>query len=205
MRYLDFREKFKNFLVFSLNDIRKVDPSFHRQRLNEWQTKGYIKKIINEYYIFTGSEISEPDLFIIANKIYRPSYVSLESALSYYNLIPEGVYSVTSVTSKTTRNFSSKIAPFSYRKVKPELLFGYRIINYRGQGFKIAEIDKALLDYFYLNPLLKSEEDFREIRINPETFKEQSSFTRIKNYLRLFGNKSLERRINKFLKFIKDA
>jgi len=205
MRYLDFREQFKNFLVFSLNDIKKADPSFHRQRLNEWQAKGYIKKIINEYYVFAGLEISELDLFIIANKIYRPSYVSLESALSYYNLIPEGVYSVTSITSKTTRNFETKIAPFSYRKIKSELLFGYQLANHRGQSFKIAEIEKALLDYFYLSPQLKSEKDFREMRINPETFGDQVNFTGIKNYLRLFGNKSLESRINKFLKFMRNA
>lgn len=205
MRYLDFREQFKNFLVFSLSDIKKADPSFHRQRLNEWQDKGYIKKIINEYYIFAGSGRSELDLFIIANKIYGPSYVSLESALSYYNLIPEGVYSVTSVTSRTTRNFSSKIALFSYRKIKPELLFGYRIVNHRGQGFKMAEIEKSLLDYFYLSPQLKSEDDFREIRINPETLKEQASLAKIKNYLKLFGNKSLENRTQKFLKFMRYA
>ena len=129
MRYLELKEQLKDFLVFSLNDIRKIEPSFHRQRLNEWQDKGYIKKIVNEYYVFSDAEMSESALFAIANKIYEPSYVSLEMALSFYQLIPESVYGVTSVTSRKTYEFSTSMARFSYRKIKPELMFGYRLVS----------------------------------------------------------------------------
>ena len=50
MRFYEFKESLKDFVVFSINDIRKVDESFNNQRLSEWQEKGYIKKIIKGYY-----------------------------------------------------------------------------------------------------------------------------------------------------------
>lgn len=89
MQYIELKEALKGFTVFSLMDIKKVDSSFFRARLNEWQDKGYIKKVIKGYYIFSDIELSENVLFDIANRIYSPSYVSFEMALSYYHLIPE--------------------------------------------------------------------------------------------------------------------
>ena len=102
MTYLLLRIIFKDFIIFSLNDIRKTEPGFHRQRFFEWIKKGYIKKIIREYYCFSDTEISESILCYIANQIYYPSYISFEFALSYYNLIPEGVYSITSASTLRT-------------------------------------------------------------------------------------------------------
>ena len=202
MRYLDFKEQFKDFLVFSLDDIKKLDSSFHRQRLNEWQKQGYIKKIIREYYIFSDLEINEAILFIIANKIFHPSYVSLEVALAYYGLIPESVYTITSVTSKKTYTFDSPIANFDYKKIKPGLMFGYCLVPYDNHNFKIAEIEKAILDYFYFNHQLKTAEEFTELRINKETFKEKIDLEKLKNYTKQFKNKALEERINNFINFI---
>lgn len=204
MQYLELREQLKNFIVFSLGDIKKIDPSFHRQRLNEWQKKNYIKKVIREHYIFSDQEIDEQVLFIIANKIFDPSYISLEMALSYYNLIPEGVYSVTSVTSRKTYVFNSSLARFSYCKIKPEIMFGYRLVSHKNHIFKIAEIEKALLDYFYINPKIKTDGQFSELRINEEVF-ERLDLKKLKRYLIQFGNKSLEKRANNFVKFMKHA
>lgn len=205
MQYLNLRRQLKDFLVFSLNDIRKIEPSFHRQRLNEWQNKGYIRKVVNEYYIFSDLNIDETALFFIANTIYKPSYISLESALSYYELIPEAVYSITSVASRTTRSFDSELANFSYRKIKPNLLFGYRLISRDGHNFKMAEAEKALLDYFYFNPGCKTAGDFEGLRINKEIFREQVDMEKMKSYLRLFENKALGKRVFKFLNFMSNA
>lgn len=205
MQYLELKENLKDFIVFSINDILKVDPEFHRQRLSEWQNKDYIKKIIKEYYCFSDLEINESALFIIANKIFNPSYVSLEMALSYYGLIPESVYGVTSVTSKKTYAFHAPLARFSYRKIKPELMFGYQLISYRDHAFKIAEIEKAILDYFYFNPKIKSEGEFEELRINRDIFQEKVNPEKLRNYLSQFKNKALEKRISKFIKFISHA
>lgn len=205
MQYLELKQQLKDFLIFSLDDIKKVDPAFYRRRLNEWQEKGYIKKIIKKYYIFSDLEINESVLFAIANRIFDPSYISLEMALSYHGLIPESVYGITSVSSRKTYAFDSQLANFNYRKIKPELMFGYQLIKYQNHSFKIAEIEKAILDFFYVNSKLKTEGEFEELRINRDTFQEQVNVEKLARYLAQYKNKALERRINKFIKFINHA
>ena len=108
MYFQDFKAQLKDFQIFSISDIRKADPRFYPARLSEWQKKGYIKKLRRGYYIFADAILNEAALFLIANRLYMPSYVSFESALSYYGLIPEGVYSVTSACGKKTSSFGTK-------------------------------------------------------------------------------------------------
>jgi predicted transcriptional regulator of viral defense system len=205
MRYLEFREALKNFTIFSLNEIKKIDNCFHRRRLNEWQDKGYIKKIIRGYYIFSDLELNENVLFEIANKIYNPSYISFEMALSYYNLIPESVYGITSATTQKTNNFSTSIANFQYRRIKPDLFWAYGVKNVNGKAFKIASIEKAILDYFYLNPGIQTISDFESLRINSETFLDLVNKKELLVFLERFSQKRLNTTINSFLEFIKNA
>ncbi|MBU2025718.1 hypothetical protein KJ912_03185, partial [Patescibacteria group bacterium] len=172
---------------------------------NEWQVKKYIKKIRRGYYIFADRSLNEEVLFLIANKIYTPSYVSFEMAFSYYNLIPEGVYSITSATSRKTNKFRFDQGKFIYHHLKPELLFGYKLTTYQNHNFKIAEIEKALLDFLYINPNLKEENDFVGLRFNSENFIQRADKKKLEDYIAAFQNKSLERRLRKFLKFINYA
>lgn len=109
MKFLELKNELKDFPIFSLNEIRNIDPNFYRSRLNEWQDKGYIKKVIRGYYIFSDLQPREENLYKIANRIYLPSYVSLESALSYYHLIPESVYGITSISTRRTNSFKTSI------------------------------------------------------------------------------------------------
>ena len=202
MNFLEFKKKLNGYIVFNLRDIRKIEANFDLRRLNEWQKKDYIKMIRREYYIFSDLKINEAVLFLIANKIYSPSYISLEMAFSYYNLIPEAVYGVTSVTSNKTNNFKTDLGVFGYRRLKPELMFGYKLVEYKNQSFRIAEIEKAVLDYFYLNTHLKTENDFIEMRFNSEEFKVLANIDKLNKYLKAFNNKALEKRIKRFLNYI---
>lgn len=202
MQYIEIRDNLKDFVVFSVSDILKIDQFFHKQRLSEWQRKGYIKKIAKGYYISADLEINESVLFIIANTIYQPSYISFEMALSYYGLIPESVYAITSVTSRRIYTLRSSLAQFNYRKIKPELMFGYQLVSYQNHNFKIAEVEKAILDYFYANSRIKTEGEFSELRINKETFQEKVNMEKFKQYLNQFNNKTLEKRVNQFIKYI---
>lgn len=205
MQFFELKTKLNDFLVFSVRDIEKIDLEFHSQRLSEWQAKGYIKKITKGYYIFSDLEINEQGLFLIANKIYSPSYISFEMAFSYYNLIPEAIYGITSATSQKTNNFKTSFGEFIYRHIKPELMFGYKLVGYKNNNFRIAEIEKALLDYFYLNTNLKTENDFIEMRFNGDEFKALANVDKLNEYLKFFNNKALEKRIKKFLKYINYA
>jgi len=204
MRYIEFNKCMRSFTIFSLNDIKKIDKNFHRRRLNEWQKKGYIKKVIRGYYIFSDLALNENILFEVANRIYNPSYISLEMAFSYYHLIPESVYGITSVSTRRTYRFRTSVGEFIYRKIKPNLFFGYNLVNYEDKRFKIASTEKAILDYFYINPNTKTEIDFASLRMNKDSFLRQINEKKLYKFLKEFGQKTLTRRVDSFLEFMKN-
>ena len=199
MKFIQFKEALKDFTIFSIHDIRILEPHFHRRRLSEWQKKGYIRKIIKGWYFFSDLEINENILFEVANRIYTPSYISSEMALSYHGLIPEITYEVTSVSTRRTYAFGTPIGKFTYRDLKPDLFFGYEIVSYNNKTFKIATIEKAVLDYFYLNPHLKSREDFTSFRFNAETFLSKFRRKKWESFLTKFSNRKLIQRISIFM------
>jgi len=205
MKFLELKSELKDFTIFSLNEIKNIEPGFYRRRLNEWQDKGYIKKVVREYYIFSDLKLSEEILFKIANRIYLPSYVSLESALSYYHLIPESVYGITSISTRKTYHFRTSIGEFIYRTLKPPLFFGYDLMKFQEKYLKMACIEKALLDYFYLHSDIETEQDFESLRINKEMFFEKMNEEKLMNFLEKFNQKKLTGRINHFWSYIKNA
>ena len=202
MKFLEFRNALKTYTLFSITEIRKIDPNFHRRRLNEWQEKGYIKKVIRGFYTFSDLELNENSLFEIANTIHSPSYVSFEMALSFYHLIPESVYVITSASTRKPHKYTTSIGEFSYRKIKPGLFFGYDLVNYDSKRFKIASLEKTVLDYFYLNPHIT---DFSALRVNAELFWEQIDENKLYTYLRKFSQKRLMKTMNRFMEFMKNA
>ena len=203
MRFLAFLETFRDFTVFSTYDVEKSFPDFDRKVLVAWQKKGYIQKIRNKWYCFTNRHFNENDLRLIANKIYHPSYISMESALSFYNFIPEGVFTTTSVSTLKTAQFDTPIGYFSYRNIKPSLFWGYRLerqIGNRLSGwYKIATPEKAILDFLYLNPKYDNEADFEGLRFNWWEFAETVDLKRLENYLLFIPSNSVKKRVKKFI------
>lgn len=196
------KEKLKKLVVFTQNDIRKHETTFSRENLSEWQKKGYIKKIIKGYYIFSELKVNETILYVIANKIYSPSYISFEMALSYYNLIPESVYGITSATTRHTYEFDTYLGQFSYRKLRRNFMFGYNLIKHGNYVFKIADIEKTIIDYFYLKPYLVSDDDFEELRIDNNTYFENVNIQKLTKYLTVCGSQSLSRRVKRFMRYM---
>ncbi len=180
--------------MFSLKDIKKIDPTFHRRRLSEWKEKGYIKNIINAFYVFADQEPDENILFFTANRVYSPSYISLETALGYYGFIPEAVFAVTSVSTRKTKTFSSIHGKMIYRHIHPRYFFGYHLVEFGGSRFKIASPEKAILDFLYLNSQIKSREDMDELRFNPEEVQKKVDPEKFKEFLQKFGKQSLRKR-----------
>ena len=101
----------KKYYVFSLEDICAFFPQTKRitikQYLSRWKKSGYIAALRKGHYELTFPERRALSDMYLANKIYSPSYVSLETALSHYSLIPEVSMAVLSVTPKTTRRFKN--------------------------------------------------------------------------------------------------
>jgi predicted transcriptional regulator of viral defense system len=203
MNYLLFREKLQRFKIFSLTDVKKIFSSFDSRRLVEWQEKGYIKKVINRWYVFADVSKEDNLLLWVANRIYQPSYISLETALSYYGLIPEAVYTTTSMSTLKTASFDTSLGTFAYRHVKPKLYFGYRVVEWQGFPIKIAEPEKVILDYLYLNPKLNRNEDWQSLRLNQEILHNIVDVKKLQEYLSIFQAKALDKRASNFLTFMK--
>lgn len=205
MSLLEFINTFRDFTVFSTYDIKKVFPGFDRKILVAWQKKGYLKKIRNNWYCFADRTFRESDLFLAANKIYSPAYVSMESALSYYHLIPEGVFRITSVSTLKTNHFDTPIGHFDYRHLKPSLFFGYRLVRQRrtevAGWFKIASVEKTLIDFLYLNPQYNEPADFSGLRFNWREFSAKANFNKIQDFLKHIHSATLSERVQKFLDY----
>jgi predicted transcriptional regulator of viral defense system len=90
---------------------------------------------------------SHPSNYFVANKLYQPSYISLEKALSHYGIIPETVYTTTSVTTKIPREFNTPLGIFGYQRIKKDAFTGYSLKELNGEKALIAEPEKALADY----------------------------------------------------------
>lgn len=99
-------------------------------------------------------DLPTPEPFLIANHLRGPSYVSLESALSYWNTIPERVYEISSVTIKTSKVYKTPVGRFSYQQLKiPYYSYGIKNIEYSPkQTVLIASPEKALCDKVVLTP-----------------------------------------------------
>ena len=136
--------------------------------------------------------------YVIAQHIYGPSYISLQSALRWHGWIPEAVYSTTSVCYKQSRDFDTPLGNFSYSRV-PQKVFYAGVDHQTDEGgniFLIASPLKALADYVYVHkcdwlgiaPLVES------LRVEPEeldqlttkdfdTIDDNYNSSRVKNFL----------------------
>ncbi|MEZ4692422.1 MAG: hypothetical protein R2837_00005 [Aliarcobacter sp.] len=202
MFFREFENQIKPLQTFNLNDIRKIEPFFHRTQLNDWILRGYIKPFANGYYILSNTIIDENLLFMFANMIYEPSYISLESALAYYQFIPESVLSITSISTLKTKSFNTDFGNITYRSIKPKIMFGYENITIsQNIKFKIAKLEKAILDYLYLNSTIKTIEDFESLRWNKNIINNLNKNNLFIKYQRVFNNKALNNRINIMMEY----
>ncbi|MCJ7666409.1 MAG: hypothetical protein MUO59_06715, partial [Actinobacteria bacterium] len=101
----------------------------------------------------------------IAAILKKPSYISMEKALEYHNLIPEAVTVYTSITTKKKGRFVSKAGIFDYSHIKKSLFWGYTSVTVNKQTAFIASCEKAILDYFYVKKLNISLDYLYELRL----------------------------------------
>jgi predicted transcriptional regulator of viral defense system len=205
LSYYTFQQELVIFDVFSLGDIKKIFPNFDSRRLVEWQEKGYIEKIINRWYRFKNKVLQESLIWWASNRIYGPSYISLETALSFHGLIPEGVFQTTAISTAKTQHFNTPLGYFDYRNIKPSLFFGYNIHRINDKPIKIADIEKTLLDYCYFNKNLRNSDDFDSLRLNIAFLQSQFDVEKMTNYLTLSESAALEKRVSHLINYIQNA
>ncbi len=196
MKYTEIQNNLKTLGIFSHNDIQLLSPNFRGPTLTEWIEKGWIKRIRRGWYIDSSFKPHDYDYFYIANKIYTPSYISLESALNHYGFIPEAVMQITSVTTRKTNLFSTEFGEYTYKTIKPEIYFGYKIFEFSTKSVIMATPEKTLLDYLYFHNEIVDVKDFEELRFNKDTINENVNFKRLNRYIKNFKNKELAKRFN---------
>jgi len=145
-----------------------VDPASLRRQLSRWTRSGRIRQLRRGLYTLAPPwERRTPHPFLVANRLVRGSYVSGLAALAFVQAIPEYVAEVTSVTPGRPHLRDTAIGRFSFRHLKPGLLFGYRQVELGGgQSAFVAEPEKALLDLIHLHPGGDDAAYLRELRLD---------------------------------------
>lgn len=207
--YLEFRKQLLPEGCFTIFQAKAHFSQFDRNNLTRWTKNGQLIKLRQGWYAFPEL-LQRPDLArYVANRIYRPSYISLHTALSIYGMIPESVTDITSVTTLKTAQFTNKFGQYSYQNVKPDLFFGYKPIsivsntpgiNAIQQTWQLAHPEKALLDLLYLYPFYDSIDELEQLRLDEDFMAEELDINRLYEYLQKIGSKALDNRIKRLLK-----
>lgn len=156
---MDFRNAIKEYAEIPISrhvvlDLLK-DYKSPNDKISELIKNKELISIKRGLYI-TGPKIDlpKPSPFLIANHLRGPSYVSLESALSYWNMIPEKTYEISSVTIQKSKIYKTSIGRFRYQQLKiPYYSFGIKKVKYSSkQTLLMASPEKALCDKIVLTP-----------------------------------------------------
>lgn len=148
--------------------------------------------------LYTFPEYKEkPDFALyFANRIYKPSYISLHTALSFFGIIPESVAQITSISPLKTAFFSNELAQYTYKSIKSGLMFGYQNSTFAGDRvMKMATPEKALLDLLYLYPEYDTTQQMADLRLDEDFLHNDLNLALINEYLLRFNNKALSRRL----------
>ncbi len=144
-----------------------IDPADARRQLSRWTRAGRIYRLRRDLYALAPPyQKVKPHPFLVANRMARSSYVSRQSALAHYGLIPEYVPVVTSVTTGRPYLWKTPLGSYDFRHIKSDLFHGYQFLELarRQQAF-VATPEKALLDLIYLQPDGDAPHYLRELRL----------------------------------------
>lgn len=174
---------------FSLKDLSKIsslDEDSLKVAISRAVKSGDIIKLANGLYTKDINAISFENLAI---NIYKPSYISFESALNHYNVLSQQTVSLTLATTKRKKDINIHNHSLVYRQIRDSLFWGYL----RKDDYLIAEPEKAFLDLAYLS--LNGYAHFDKEEMNLELLNKK----KIKLYLKRFNNIKLSNLINKVL------
>lgn len=196
MNFVEFRSRFQSLACFTTNQVYASYPEFDRNNLGHWVRKGYLVRLRQGFYAFPEYKESKEFALYFANIIYKPSYISLFTALSFYGIIPETVPQITSVTTLKTIRFSNEFGEYSYKNIKPDMMFGYDLKE-MGDGRRImfATPEKALLDLLYLYPFYNSEHELEELRLDESYMETDFNVERFTDFSDRIGSNALSNRI----------
>lgn len=195
MKLKDFKRKMQKG-IFSSAEAHVVafvsDPKIINLQLHHWKKSGEIVQLKRGVFVFADYR---PTSLEIAKSLCEPCYFSLEYVLGLQGIISEAVFSYTLVTTKKTRKFETQYGNFIYQTIKKDAFTGY------DKGTLLAEPEKALVDYFYLNTsrLEFGSAFWEEARLNASFL----NFKKVFSYAGLFKSKKLIKLLSDFQKYAK--
>ena len=138
-----------------------------RLQLSRWKQAGKVIQLRRGVYALAEPyRRIRPEPFLLANSLKAASYVSLQSALGYYGMIPEFVPLVTSVTTGRPEEVDTPEGRFLYRHIKTSWFFGYRQVELSsGQVAFVARPEKALLDLAYFSSAADGSAYWQQLRL----------------------------------------
>jgi predicted transcriptional regulator of viral defense system len=178
-----------------------VDPNHIRRQLTRWTNAGRIIQLRRGLYALAPPYRKvKPHPFTLANRMVPGSYVSCQSALAYYSLIPEFAPSVVSVCSRRPRTWDTELGTFIFRHVQRKYLFGYQLRDVSdSQQAIIASPEKALLDLIYLTPGGDSEEHIHSLRLQNL---DQLDQVELERYAQGFEKPKLQRAVKVIVRLV---
>jgi predicted transcriptional regulator of viral defense system len=195
MSFLDFRKVFFETGVVSVHQVRAWHPDFDKNNLTRWVRQGLLVKLRQGFYAFPEYLPSRDFALYVSNRIYKPSYISLHTALAFYGIIPEAVVQITAVSSLKTEEFVNDFGTYSYKKMRENLIFGYELMSFGERTIQFATPEKALLDLLYLYPFYNTPAEMKELRLDEDYMQDELNRERLAEYAARFGSKALDRRV----------
>jgi len=195
MQYLEFKNRFQSLPLIAGKDLLALeDPRNMKNQLARWVKKGLITQLRKGLYLLGKTDRRVyPGRLYLASQLYNPSYISLELALNHYGIIPEQVMDTPSISTKKTTSFKNEFGLFTYQTIKPKAFRGFTAReDASGLTYFIAEPEKAVVDFIYLNlPKFK----IGDAAVFTESYRfqrlEQLNTGKLKQYAELFNNAKL--------------
>jgi predicted transcriptional regulator of viral defense system len=208
MKFSELIAMFQDRPFFEVGEVRIAfdeSPEQIEARLSRWVKEGKIISLRRtKYLLHWKHQRQEASLGYIANFMYRPSYISLRTALELHGLIPEAAMIQESVTTRKTAEWSNKGGTFKYYSMQNDRFWGYRLYpeqSGRGtqyqQRFLLAEPEKTIIDLFYLMKGEWTDKRIREMRFQDC---EKIDREKLELYRQKFNSPKVTRAVNRFIK-----
>lgn len=163
-----------------------------QRQLARWQRSGHVQQVRRGLYSLAPPyRRRTPHPFLVANRMVKASYVSCQSALAWYGLIPEYTPVTVSVTTVRPGAWITPFGEFRFRHLKPDLWFGYQLVSVSAdqQAF-VAHPEKALLDLLYLTPGADDPLFLQELRLQ---HLEQLNLEQLHSFAERMGSLKVQR------------
>jgi len=194
-----FRKTFLPMGCFTGEQVRLWKPDFCRDNFARWITAGEILRLKQNLYTFPEYLQIPDSALYFANQIYRPSYISLHTALHFYGMIPEEVVQFTSVSTLKTASFQNAFGSYTYHHISSDYMFGYELKKGEGQVpfvIQMATPEKAIIDLLHLYPEYSTTEDMLNLRLDEDYMESEIDQQKMLDYVNRIHSPTLTKRVN---------